>query len=100
MIHRIFAKHVSVITSTSRFIRNKKIFSNSSAFHSSTSTGQNSILVVGGNGAMGQAVLETFKKESWKTLSLDLTAVDDSERFVWYYSKNIVWLLVNAKVFY
>ena len=26
---------------------------------------------------MGQAVLETFKKESWKTLSLDLTAVDE-----------------------
>jgi dihydropteridine reductase len=49
-------------------LRLKSLFSTAS---------NNSILVVGGNGAMGQAVLETFKKSEWNTCSLDLVTVDE-----------------------
>ena len=48
---------------------------NVSAYSSASSTSR--ILVVGGNGAMGQAVLETFKNNGWGTCSLDLTGADE-----------------------
>ena len=53
----------------------RNLRANASAFSSATSTSR--ILVVGGNGAMGQAVLETFKGNGWSTCSLDLTDADE-----------------------
>ena len=38
------------------------------------------VLVMGGNGALGKAVVNSFKQRSWGVLSLDFTQNDKADK--------------------
>ena len=59
-------------------------------FASSASTLDKRVLVVGGSGALGKAVVESFKQQSWSTLSADVSPNPDAATSITL-PKNTTW---------